>query len=79
MTTTVYFDMSIGGEPAGRIEMGLFGGAVFLRHRRPRHQSSLARDLLAPPDARYPRRRKTSARSAPARRALAMPTRRSTA
>jgi len=28
ITTTVYFDMTIGGEPAGRIEMGLFGGVV---------------------------------------------------
>ena len=28
VTTTVYFDMTIGGEPAGRIEMGLYGGVV---------------------------------------------------
>ena len=28
VTTTVYFDMSIGGEPAGRIEMGLYGSVV---------------------------------------------------
>merc|ERR1719174_2981148 len=28
VTTTVYFDMTIGGEPAGRIELGLFGGVV---------------------------------------------------
>jgi len=28
ITTTVYFDMSIGGEPAGRIEMGLYGSVV---------------------------------------------------
>lgn len=24
----VYFDITIGGEPAGRIEIGLFGGTV---------------------------------------------------
>ena len=28
ITTTVFFDMEIGGKPAGRIEMGLFGGVV---------------------------------------------------
>ena len=28
VTQTVYFDMEIGGKPAGRIEMGLFGGVV---------------------------------------------------
>merc|ERR1712187_486975 len=28
VTTTVFFDMEIGGKPAGRIEMGLFGGVV---------------------------------------------------
>ena len=28
VTTTVYFDMTIGDKPAGRIEMGLFGGVV---------------------------------------------------
>ena len=28
VTSTVYFDMEIGGKPAGRIEMGLFGGVV---------------------------------------------------
>ena len=28
VTTTVYFDMTIGGAPAGRIEMGLYGGVV---------------------------------------------------
>ncbi|KAJ8609028.1 hypothetical protein CTAYLR_008709 [Chrysophaeum taylorii] len=28
VTTQVYFDMSIGGEPAGRIVMGLFGNTV---------------------------------------------------
>jgi len=28
VTKTVYFDMEIGGEPAGRIEMGLFGDVV---------------------------------------------------
>jgi peptidyl-prolyl isomerase F (cyclophilin D) len=28
ITTTVYFDMNIGGKDVGRIEMGLFGGVV---------------------------------------------------
>jgi len=28
VTSTVYFDMEIGGAPAGRIEIGLFGGVV---------------------------------------------------
>lgn len=28
VTSTVYFDMEIGGKPAGRIEMGLFGSVV---------------------------------------------------
>lgn len=28
ITDTVYFDVSIGGEPAGRIEMGLYGSVV---------------------------------------------------
>jgi peptidyl-prolyl isomerase F (cyclophilin D) len=28
VSSTVYFDMTIGGQPAGRIEMGLFGGVV---------------------------------------------------
>merc|ERR1719482_2640775 len=28
VTTTVFFDMTIGGQPAGRIELGLFGGVV---------------------------------------------------
>mgnify|MGYP006159402733 CR=1 FL=1 len=28
VTNTVFFDVTIGGEPAGRIEMGLFGGVV---------------------------------------------------
>ena len=28
VTSTVYFDMTIGGKPAGRIEMGLFGGVT---------------------------------------------------
>ena len=28
ITNTVYFDMTIGTEPAGRIEMGLYGGVV---------------------------------------------------
>mmetsp|Transcript_14692 Transcript_14692/g.33968 ORF Transcript_14692/g.33968 Transcript_14692/m.33968 type:complete len:177 (-) Transcript_14692:25-555(-) len=28
ITDTVYFDISIGGSPAGRIEMGLYGGVV---------------------------------------------------
>merc|ERR1712050_365011 len=28
VTTTVFFDMEIGGKPAGRIEMGLFGTVV---------------------------------------------------
>ena len=28
VTQTVYFDMEIGGAPAGRIEMGLYGGVV---------------------------------------------------
>jgi cyclophilin family peptidyl-prolyl cis-trans isomerase len=28
VTSTVYFDMEIGGKPAGRIELGLFGGVV---------------------------------------------------
>ena len=28
ITDTVYFDISIGGEPAGRIEMGLYGSTV---------------------------------------------------
>ena len=28
VTSTVYFDISIGGAPAGRIEMGLYGGVV---------------------------------------------------
>ena len=28
VTTTVYFDMEIGGQPAGRIELGLYGGVV---------------------------------------------------
>eukprot|EP00965_Chrysotila_dentata_P205403 6182940-Pleurochrysis_carterae.AAC.4 len=28
VTKTVYFDIDIGGQPAGRIEMGLFGGVV---------------------------------------------------
>ena len=28
VTETVFFDMEIGGQPAGRIEMGLFGGVV---------------------------------------------------
>merc|ERR1711998_315603 len=28
VTDKVYFDISIGGEPAGRIEMGLFGKTV---------------------------------------------------
>ena len=28
VTSTVYFDMTIGGAPAGRIEMGLYGGVV---------------------------------------------------
>ena len=28
VTTTVFLDMTIGGEPAGRIELGLFGGVV---------------------------------------------------
>jgi hypothetical protein len=28
ITDTVYFDISIGGEPAGRIEMGLYGSVV---------------------------------------------------
>jgi peptidyl-prolyl cis-trans isomerase A (cyclophilin A)/peptidyl-prolyl isomerase F (cyclophilin D) len=28
VTNTVYFDVTIGGQPAGRIEMGLFGGVV---------------------------------------------------
>lgn len=28
VTTTVYFDMTVGGQPAGRIEMGLYGGVV---------------------------------------------------
>ena len=28
VTSTVYFDISIGGAPAGRIEMGLYGGGV---------------------------------------------------
>ena len=28
ITETVYFDVSIGGKPAGRVEMGLYGDAV---------------------------------------------------
>eukprot|EP00316_Scyphosphaera_apsteinii_P013056 CAMPEP_0119317064 /NCGR_PEP_ID=MMETSP1333-20130426/41869_1 /TAXON_ID=418940 /ORGANISM="Scyphosphaera apsteinii, Strain RCC1455" /LENGTH=212 /DNA_ID=CAMNT_0007322895 /DNA_START=99 /DNA_END=737 /DNA_ORIENTATION=- len=28
VTTTVFFDMDIGGQPAGRIEMGLYGSVV---------------------------------------------------
>ena len=28
MTKQVYFDITIGGEPAGRIEIGLFGDVV---------------------------------------------------
>ena len=28
VTSTVYFDIAIGGAPAGRIEMGLYGGVV---------------------------------------------------
>ena len=28
VTDTVYFDVSIGGQPAGRIEMGLYGSTV---------------------------------------------------
>mmetsp|Transcript_4459 Transcript_4459/g.4224 ORF Transcript_4459/g.4224 Transcript_4459/m.4224 type:complete len:235 (-) Transcript_4459:123-827(-) len=28
ITDTVYFDVSIGGDPVGRIEMGLYGGVV---------------------------------------------------
>lgn len=28
ITDTVYFDISIGGQPAGRIEMGLYGAVV---------------------------------------------------
>lgn len=28
VTQTVYFDIEIGGQPAGRVEMGLFGGVV---------------------------------------------------
>ena len=28
ITKTVFFDITIGGQPAGRIEMGLFGGVV---------------------------------------------------
>ena len=28
ITDTVYFDISIGGQPAGRIEMGLYGSTV---------------------------------------------------
>ena len=28
VTNTVFFDIEIGGEPAGRIEMGLYGGVV---------------------------------------------------
>jgi len=28
VTNTVYFDMTIGGEPAGRVEIGLYGGIV---------------------------------------------------
>jgi Cyclophilin type peptidyl-prolyl cis-trans isomerase/CLD len=28
ITDTVFFDVSIGGEPAGRIEMGLYGSTV---------------------------------------------------
>uniref|UniRef100_A0A7S0Q746 Peptidyl-prolyl cis-trans isomerase n=1 Tax=Coccolithus braarudii TaxID=221442 RepID=A0A7S0Q746_9EUKA len=28
VTTTVFFDMEIGGQPAGRVELGLYGGVV---------------------------------------------------
>lgn len=28
ITSTVFFDIEIGGQPAGRIEMGLFGDTV---------------------------------------------------
>jgi peptidyl-prolyl cis-trans isomerase A (cyclophilin A)/peptidyl-prolyl isomerase F (cyclophilin D) len=28
VTTTVFFDMEIGGQPAGRVEFGLYGGVV---------------------------------------------------
>jgi len=28
VTSTVYFDLAIGGEPAGRVEMGLYGATV---------------------------------------------------
>ena len=28
VTTTVYFDINIGGQEVGRIEMGLYGGVV---------------------------------------------------